>query len=92
MKAELSEDMFIPEPYVAFIADPEGKSAQDGFRQVRDLLLRGCPHMINSGGLLYHRPIGMYQIGDPRAGCPVRRPTSTRCCFDASLAAVVLTR
>ncbi len=67
LKAELSEDMFIPEPYMAFIADPEGsplKTASGKF----EIYCETAAYMINSVGYSTIAPIGMYQIGDPEQG------------------------
>lgn len=67
LKAELSEDMFIPEPYMAFIADPEGsplKTASGKF----EIYCETLAYMVNSVGYSEIAPIGMWQIGDPEQG------------------------
>ena len=71
LKAELSEDMFVPEPYMAFIADPEGsplKTASGKF----EIYCQTLAYMINSVGYSTIAPIGMYQVGDPEQGAAAR--------------------
>lgn len=67
LKADLSEDMFVPEPYMAFINDPEGSPLATASGKFEIY----CPvlaYMVNSVGYSQIAPIGMYQIGDPEQG------------------------
>ena len=67
LKAELSEEMFVPEPYMAFIADPEG-SPLPTMSGKFEIYCGVLAYMINSVGYSTIAPIAMYQIGDPEQG------------------------
>ena len=67
LKAQLTEDMFIPEPYMGFIADPEGAPLNTASGKF-EIYCPTLAYMINSVGYSEIAPIGMYQIGDPEQG------------------------
>lgn len=67
VKYPQKEDAFIPEPYMAFINDPEGsplKTASGKF----EIYCQTLAYMVNSVGYSQISPIGKYQIGDPEQG------------------------
>lgn len=67
IKLPLEEGMQIPEPFAAFVADPEGAPLPTASGKFEIY----CPvlaYMINSVGYSQIAPVGAYQIGDPEQG------------------------
>ena len=67
LKAPLTEDMFVPEPWMAFINDPEGAPLATASGKF-EIYCETLAYMVNSVGYSQIAPIGMYQIGDPEQG------------------------
>lgn len=71
LKADMTEDMLVPEPYGAFIADPEGAPLATASGKF-EIYSEALAHMVNSVGYSTIAPIGMYQVGDPEQGDTAR--------------------
>ena len=71
LKADIADDMFIPEPYMAFINDPEGSPLATASGKF-EIYCQTLAYMINSVGYSQIAPIGMYQVGDPEQGATAR--------------------
>lgn len=71
LKADLSEDMVIPEPYAAFIADPEGSPLATASGKF-EIYCETLAAMVNSVGYSTIAPVGVYQVGDPEQGVEAR--------------------
>ena len=71
LKAELTEDTWVLEPYSAFIADPEGAPLATASGKF-EIYCQVLQYMINSVGYSTIEPIGVYQVGDPEHGVTAR--------------------
>ena len=65
------EDVFIPEPYMGFIADPEGSPLPTASGKF-EIYCQTLAYMVNSVGYSQIAPIGMYQVGDAEQGAAAR--------------------
>lgn len=66
-KYPVSEDATIPEPFAAFIADPEANPLATATGKF-EICCPTLAYMINSVGYSTISPIGKWQIGDPEQG------------------------
>lgn len=71
IKAPTAEDVEIPEPFAAFIADPEGAPLATASGKF-EIYCQTLAYMINSVGYSNISPIGCYQVGDPEQGVTAR--------------------
>lgn len=71
LKADINEETFIPEPYMAFIADPEGSPLNTASGKF-EIYCQALAYMVNSVGYSTIAPIAMYQVGDPEQGAESR--------------------
>ncbi len=67
IKYPQKDDAFVPEPYMAFINDPEGSPLATASGKF-EIYCQTLAYMVNSVGYSQIAPIAKWQIGDPEQG------------------------